>query len=379
MSSRVSPSKRATPRTRTVLLTDGNSLNPGGAAELRRRGYAVTMEPDRTSLLRLLAAHRAVAVAMRSSGDLTADTTFLLRVLEADPRVSVLIVGEELDAGAVTHFLHNGAATCITEHLHPAPMADALEKAVLIREAELSAGRKIGHLRASLQDVTRQLDHEALAMRQRWVGSLASLVRLAEASHPHMAGHSLRVADLAGAIAVAMGHTDTEVETIRVAGRLHDLGMIGVPARIIDKAGPLSEEEFAQVRQHPRIASDILGAFPNFAEITRGIRGHHEHWDGSGYPDGLAGDQIPRVSLILAAAEVFDALVSPRPYKRAEDTAAALDRVRAISGRILDPAVCEALIAVVSGRRTLPFLAEARAGVREVPAMKFPEKAASKV
>ena len=255
--------------------------------------------------------------------------------------------------------------------MDPGPLADLLEREIEIREAELASSRNLGQLRASLQDVTKLLDHEATAMRERWLGSLAALVRLAEASHAHMAGHSLRVSDLAGAIAVAMGRTDSEVETIRLAGRLHDIGMIGVPARIMDKAGPLSEEEFAVVRQHPVIASDILGSFPNFAEITRGIRGHHEHWDGSGYPDGLIGDQIPAISLIVAAAEVFDALVTPRPYKQTEDIETAIERIRGIAGRILDPAVCEALITVVAGRRTLPFLAEARAGVREVSAMRL--------
>jgi HD-GYP domain-containing protein (c-di-GMP phosphodiesterase class II) len=279
------------------------------------------------------------------------------------------VLGEKLDAVAVTHFLHRGVAACVTEPLDPGPLTDLLERLIMFREEELSKSRKMGQLRCSLQDVTKQLDREASAMRQRWVDSLAALVRLAEASHVHMAGHSLRVADLAGAIAVAMGRTDSEVEAIRLAGRLHDIGMIGVPARIMDKAGQLSEEEFAVVRQHPVIASDILGSFPNFAEITRGIRCHHEHWDGSGYPDGLAGDQIPGVSLILAAAEVFDALVTPRPYKQTQDIEKAIERIRGIAGRILDPAVCEALITVVAGRRTLPFLAEAGAGVREVPAM----------
>lgn len=365
------------PRSRRVMLVDALSQNLGASAELRRRGYAVTPEGDRCAVLRLLATQTAVAVVMNSSGDVTADTTFLLRILEIDPRVSILVDGARLDAAAVTHFVHRGAATCIIARLDAGPMADIVEKFVLLRDAELASTGQLGHLRVSLQEVTKQLGHEGLAMRERWVGSLAALVRLAEASHPHMAGHSLRVADLAGAIAVASGFTDPEVETVRLAGRLHDLGMIGVPARIVDKAGSLTEEEFAVVRQHPVIASDILGSFPKFAEISRAIRGHHEHWDGSGYPDGLAGDQIPRISLILAAAEVFDALVSARSYQKPETVAAAIERVKALSGRILDPAVCEALIAVVSERRTLPFLPEAGAGVREVPAMRRKEMAAA--
>ena len=115
----MSPSSGDFPRARRILLADSTSSYPGVSAELRRRGYTVTAETDRAAVPRTLARESVISVLMESAGDPTADATFLLRILESDARISVLIVGRKLDANAVTHFLHKGAALCITDSVDP--------------------------------------------------------------------------------------------------------------------------------------------------------------------------------------------------------------------------------------------------------------------
>jgi HD-GYP domain-containing protein (c-di-GMP phosphodiesterase class II) len=363
------------PPEKTVLLVGTGSALQGLAAELVARGLRVAGVNERDSVMRALAEHRAGAAVLPFTGDRVADTTLLLRAIEAEPRLAVILFGGSQTADDVAHFLRLGAVACLEEKSAPAAIAGAVIEALARRTRLLAEDRQGMDLRASLRELHAQIEHQAEAVRHRWVASLEALVRLGEANNLHFAGHSLRVADMAGAVAVAMGLSDGEVESTRLAGRLHDLGMIGVPARILGKAGPLDPWEFEIVKRHPIIACEILDVYPDFGATTRAIRGHHERWDGSGYPDGLAGEAIPLMARILAAVEIFDALTEPRPYKRAEDVHSALERIRSLAGSVLDPAVCEALAVVVTDHRTLPFLADTSHPSVEVPeTLQFQER-----
>jgi response regulator RpfG family c-di-GMP phosphodiesterase len=351
----------------SVLLVGGAPVLARLGVELRARGLGVVEVTERDSVMRTLAEHRVSAAVLPFTGDRVPDTTLLLRAIEADPRLAVVLFGGSQTADDVAHFLRLGAAACLEEGAPIAAVARVITEALARRERLLAEDRQALDLRASLRELHAQIDHQAEAVRHRWVASLEALVRLGEANNFHFAGHSLRVADMAGAIAVVLGRSDAEVESIRLAGRLHDLGMIGVPARILGKAGPLDPWEFDLVKRHPIIACEILDVYPDFGETTRAIRGHHERWDGTGYPDGLAGEAIPPMARILAAVEVFDALTAPRPYRRAQDVHSALEVIRSLAGTMLDPAVCQSLEVVVADHRTLPFLAEPFRPSVEVP------------
>jgi HD-GYP domain-containing protein (c-di-GMP phosphodiesterase class II) len=186
--------------------------------------------------------------------------------------------------------------------------------------------------------------------------ALEALVHAMEAKDPHLPGHSLRVAELAASIAARMGRADWEVEEVRLAGRLHDLGMIAIGDAILTKAGALSAREYAEVKRHPVLGYDILSGYPNLERVAAYVRGHHERWDGAGYPDGLADESIPWGAQILAAAEVFDAMTSSRAYRAANSVSAALERMYAQSSDFIDPSVMRTLTRVVSKRETLSFI-----------------------
>jgi HD-GYP domain-containing protein (c-di-GMP phosphodiesterase class II) len=166
--------------------------------------------------------------------------------------------------------------------------------------------------------------------------SLLGLANALEAKDEYTRGHSDRVAALARRLALEAGLTVRQADVIAQSGLLHDLGKIGVPEHILRKSGPLSEEEWALMRRHPVTGSQIVAPLESFAEGALIVRHHHEREDGSGYPDGLSGETIPLGARVVAVADVYDALTSERPYRRALTHTEALEWLAAEAGRTLD-------------------------------------------
>ncbi|MDF2630963.1 MAG: hypothetical protein K0R39_4794 [Symbiobacteriaceae bacterium] len=190
--------------------------------------------------------------------------------------------------------------------------------------AAVSTGAVVHHLRV-----------QRVRIQNGFVESVAALVNALEASDDCTAGHTVRVSDLSVAIGKTMGLSAGQLEVLRDGAVLHDVGKVGVPHHILNKPGRLTAEEFSIVRAHPTEGDRILGPFshPHAAEIRDLVRHHHERLDGSGYPDGLKGEQIGLMARILMVADVYDAVTSPRPYRTAmhpQDAVAMLeDEVRA--------------------------------------------------
>ncbi|MCP4887246.1 MAG: HD-GYP domain-containing protein [Rubripirellula sp.] len=152
-------------------------------------------------------------------------------------------------------------------------------------------------------------------MQQMFEGTIQSLVSALDAKDTYTCGHSSRVAEVAVAIAKRLGFDEEGVTRIRMAGVLHDIGKIGVQDSVLCKPGKLTDEEFEQIKAHPVLGYDILQGIRQFNQILPAVRHHHEAWDGTGYPDGLAGRAIPRDAQLLAVADAFDAMTSDRPYR----------------------------------------------------------------
>jgi two-component system, response regulator RpfG len=176
-----------------------------------------------------------------------------------------------------------------------------------------------------------------------------TLARLARAIEYRDAGTSAyleRMSHFAGLVAEHLGMFEDEVRVIEMAAPLHDLGKIAIPDAILMKSGALTEAETAIMRRHPKIGHELLSGSQNrFIQTgaTVALR-HHERYDGSGYPDGLKGEAIPIEARIVAVADVFDALLSPRPYKQAWDIDASLAYLYAQRGRLFDPKCVDALV-----------------------------------
>jgi putative nucleotidyltransferase with HDIG domain len=183
-----------------------------------------------------------------------------------------------------------------------------------------------------------------------------TLVTAMEAKDVYLRGHSQRVAELAASVAAELALDADTVETVRLAGRLHDVGKIGTREAVLNKPGRLTPEEFEHIKEHVRIGLEILSPLKHLGAVLDYVGDHHEHFDGSGYPRGRCGEEISLGGRILTAADAFDALTSTRAYRGAmtrEETVAHLEN--GYVGTLLDPHVYDALCAVVRGRKALVF------------------------
>jgi putative two-component system response regulator len=203
------------------------------------------------------------------------------------------------------------------------------------------------------------------------------LARASEAKDQVTGDHVARVGDLSAELGRRVGMAEAEVEDLRFAGMLHDVGKLHVPDRLLLKRGRLTKSEWEQIKQHTEWGERILGSSEGFELARRIARSHHENFDGTGYPDRLKGEQIPLVARIVRIADVFDALRHERPYKEAWSLARTLDEIRNGAGTLFDPDLANELVAILDGqssavtslvavpRRRVATRASARASTRE--------------
>lgn len=185
---------------------------------------------------------------------------------------------------------------------------------------------------------------------------LKQLATSLEARDPYTHGHSRRVTRHSYMIAKALGLPKEEIETIRIAASLHDVGKLNIPLAVIRKPGKLSDEEFAVIKQHAAIGANMVASIGN-SELTAIVRHHHERVDGTGYPDRLAGDAIPLGAKIIAVADTFDAITSTRSYRRAAKHARAIGILKLEAGSQLDRKVVETFLGYYSGRNAIEWWA----------------------
>jgi HD-GYP domain-containing protein (c-di-GMP phosphodiesterase class II) len=186
---------------------------------------------------------------------------------------------------------------------------------------------------------------DALGRLRRVTGSVIQVIVMAvESRDPYTAGHQRRVGDLARAIATEMGLTDHDVEGIRIAGVIHDLGKISVPSEILSKPRILNDTEFAIVKEHPQKGYDILKDVDFDWPVAEMVLQHHERLDGSGYPRGLKDGEILLQARILAVADVVEAMASHRPYRPTLGLEAALDEITLNKGKLYDPEAVDACL-----------------------------------
>jgi len=176
---------------------------------------------------------------------------------------------------------------------------------------------EIGKLAAALNTMAGRIIDETRERENLLIGILIALTKAIDAKSPWTAGHSERVTHLAIAIGRTLKFREDQMRNLMISAILHDIGKIAVPESILDKPGKLTEEEYALVKKHSETGADIIASIPSYQTILPGILHHHERWDGSGYPRGLKGEDIPWFARIICIADVYDALSEDRPYRKA--------------------------------------------------------------
>ncbi|HWF51893.1 MAG TPA: HD-GYP domain-containing protein [Solirubrobacteraceae bacterium] len=234
-------------------------------------------------------------------------------------------------------------------------------------ETETELREEIGHLRAELArhehesaDKERQLERYAADLRETfkeerarsqqlhssYMATVRALSNAVEARDAYTGKHAERVTAYGIEICHAVGLELTDAHALEFGFLLHDIGKVAIPDAILYKPGKLTDKERALMRQHPVIGAEIVRDIDFLGEATKVVRFHHERWDGSGYPDGLAGGEIPLAARVFAVADVLDALTTDRPYRPASPLAVAREMIVEASGSHFDPDVVTAFIEI---------------------------------
>jgi putative nucleotidyltransferase with HDIG domain len=192
---------------------------------------------------------------------------------------------------------------------------------------------------------------------------IMTLVQAIEAKDRYTRGHSIQVTELANKLGRELGLSNEQLEILQTSALLHDVGKIGIPESILNKPGPLTEDEYEQVKQHPAIGAAILKPIKGLEDVTSAIYYHHERYDGLGYLEGLKGKEIPLAARILAVCDTFASMTSDRPHRKELTRGQALKELARVSGKQLDPDVVDALFAVLESLPARPKRATIKASV----------------
>jgi len=341
---------------RVLVVDDEETLRLALTKFLQSRGYTVQTADSGTTALELLQRGKYVLMLCDVRMPGLGGVELVPRALAVDPELAIVMLTAVNDAPTAAEVLSAGAMQYLMKPIELSALQDAIERALHRRELAIEQRNVERLIREEVALRTAELEREKLALRTLSIDVVESLINALEAKDVYLRGHSQRVAHLAAAVAQDMGIDADTVEEIRLAGRLHDVGKIGIRESVLNKPGPLTPEEFDHVRGHVRIGVDILTPLRHLGGAVLCVQDHHEHWDGAGYPRSLSGEAISLGGRILCAADAFDALTSARPYRSALTPEATIDYLAAHSGTLLDPAVFDVLATVIRRGRALVFI-----------------------
>lgn len=210
-------------------------------------------------------------------------------------------------------------------------------------------GEEIEHLSSAVNRMRNTILGQMDDLDRLFRGTVTALAAAIDTKSPWTRGHSERVTSYSLALGAGLGLPETDLRTLELAALLHDIGKIGTYEAILDKAGKLTEEELKTIRQHPSKGAEILSPIKHLENIVPLVRGHHESYDGSGYPDGLRGEEIPIMARILAVCDSYDAMTADRPYRKGRDKDEAVAELKRCGGIQFDPDVVNTFIKVLFG------------------------------
>jgi putative nucleotidyltransferase with HDIG domain len=346
---------RADTSARLLLLSEAAASSTLGG-HLQAQGFDVTLARSAVEALEMLSRLKFGCLVADASlaGDRVPE--FVADCLLREPSLAVVVAGPGRDVQAAVRCLHAGAMDYVSDAADAFAVERAVVDAIARRHGAIQEQATRRVLREEVSSLVGELRQERARVESLALAALGSLVRVVETKDPWLAGHSVRVAQLAASLAAEMGRSDPEIEAVRLAGQLHDIGMICLGDGILSKEGPLTDAEYQQVKRHVVIGHQILQPLPHLGMVSTFVRSHHERWDGAGYPDGLSEQEISWGARLIGAAEIYDALTTTRPYRERVSPEAAVESMRSLAGKMICPLVFSALADVVSRREALVFV-----------------------
>jgi putative nucleotidyltransferase with HDIG domain len=206
----------------------------------------------------------------------------------------------------------------------------------------------VNRLAAALNGAARSIVHSQCDLDSAYLQFVETMAQALDARDPYTAGHSLRVAAYSHLLARAMGLSEQDAEEIRVAAQLHDIGKIGIPDAVLQKPGLLTAEEYGLIKLHPQIGRKILEKVARFESLLAVVELHHENHDGTGYPYGLVGHNVPIAARIVHVADAFDAMTTTRSYRSALGLRSATREIERSAGRMFDPVAARVFLKLIA-------------------------------
>jgi putative nucleotidyltransferase with HDIG domain len=355
------------PQLRVLVVDDEEPIRIALQRYLSKLGFEVIVAASAEDALEALRRHDPVALMLSDimmpgmSG-----VDMVPRALEISPDLAILMLTAVNDATTAALCMQRGAMDYLTKPVELHELGRTVQRAVKRRELLVGQRHLDRQIKEEVARRTAEFQRERARLERVSVATLEVLVNALEAKDPYFLGHSTRVGDFSATLAGEMRLHDDEIEQVRLAGRLHDIGKIGTREDIMNKRGQLTPEEYEHIQRHVIIGSQILAPLDHLGPVIDIVRSHHERWDGTGYPDRRKGEEIPLLGRILGTAEVWDALSTSRPYQETMSPDRALQRMSELVGTVLDPAVFAALSGVVNRRRSLVFLVDGREVPQEI-------------
>ena len=263
-----------------------------------------------------------------------------------DIRMAVIMVSAVDNREVAVDTMRAGAYDYVIKPFHLEEVLISVQRALQNRHLLLERKEYQRSLERKVEERTRELAEKNEELQRLFISAIESIVLALQAKDEYTEGHSRRVSVDATAIARELSLPEEEVENIRLAALLHDIGKVGAKESILNKPGRLTDEEGDHIRSHPLIAESILEPITPLKDIIGYVKHVHEDYDGSGYPDGLTAEEIPLGARVIAVADVFDAMTSPRPYRSAMEEDVVLDHLRNEVGKQFDPVMVKAFLEV---------------------------------
>ena len=334
---------------RILVVDDEETIREAIAKFLRSRGFDVQTVDSGPGALEALGRQRFTLMLCDVRMPHMTGVELVPKALRADADLAIVMLTAVNDAPTATEALSHGAMDYLMKPIELEDLHQAVERALHKRALTIEQRNVERLIREEVALRTAELEREKAALRELTVNIAETLINAMEVKDIYLRGHSARVADLAASVAGELRLDEDAVEHVRVAGRLHDVGKIGIRESVLNKPGKLTPEEFEHVKTHVQISMEILAPLKHLGVALQYIQDHHEHWDGGGYPRGLKGEAITIGGRILAACDAFDALTSKRAYRDSLSPEEALRIIEEDEG-LLEPSVFAALKQVV-GRR----------------------------
>ncbi len=322
-------------RTFEILVIDDDNINLRMAEKILEKFFHVTCLQSGKEALSLLT-NQPVDLILLDIHMPEMDGFAVLNELKAHPAtkdIPVIFLTADTDTDTEYNCFKAGAMDFIRKPFVPDIMLERINRIL-----------ELDRLQQYLQDEVKK---NATKAEKLSLQAMLALAQTIDAKDKYTKGHSTRVAKYSKKLAIKLGLSEAEQDNVYFMGLLHDIGKIGIPDYIINKPQRLTDEEFAIIKQHPEIGYDILKNFGEIPNIEDGARWHHEHMDGTGYPDGLTGDKIPKLVRIISVADAYDAMTSRRSYRDILPQDYIKEELARGKGRQFDPEIAEAMIQLI--------------------------------